>query len=149
MGGEGWMWVGVGETRVGRERALFRSPIHTPPTLSQDCLAHGRMAAEAQQHSANCSELVRSMTQAAAVLALEPPSSSSSSLGGAGGAGGSGAAGGAVEGAALVQAARGFLSEVEGKRRALEAQLGEVKTINRCARCERGRESGWCMGVGM
>lgn len=77
----------------------------------RDCLAHGRMAAEAAAHTTNCSELQRFMGHCAAVLGLPAPAPPA--------------------GGAIVPAAVTFKQDVEGKRRLLEAQLKDVKTQSR------------------
>ena len=55
----------------------FPLPFPPPFTISlQDCMSHGRMSAEAANHTSACTELHRFMGQCAATLALTAPSSS-------------------------------------------------------------------------
>ena len=90
-----------------------------PRSLPQDCMSHGRMAAEAANHSSNCSELHRFMSHCAAVLGLTAPAPMAASA--------AGAAVSAESSQHLLASARAFLQQVEAKRQAVESQLRDAK----------------------
>lgn len=77
------------------------------------------MAAEAGNHTSNCSELLRFMSHCAAMLGLPapPPIAASSS-----------SAGGSQQ---LLASARAFLQQVEAKRQTVESQLRDAKVLHR------------------
>ena len=85
------------------------------------------MAAEAGNHSSNCSELLRFMSHCAAMLGLPapppiaappPPSAASGAVPAAGSQ-------------QLLASARAFLQQVEAKRQAVESQLRDAKVLHR------------------